>query len=111
MTSIVRRCAPVVVGLLLLGCGPVHSVESSEPLGVNQKTIKQVLREHTDQLMAVPGVVGVAGGLCNDTPCILVMVEKDTAELHRQIPSKIDGYLVRVEITGKIHSLPNSPGD
>lgn len=111
MTTTCGLCASACVCLLLLGCSPAYPEELPEPAAVNQKTVEQVLREHTDELMAVPGVVGVAVGRCDDTPCILVMVEKDSPELRRRIPAEIDGYPVRVEITGKIRSLPNSTGD
>ena len=41
----------------------------------------QVLREHTASLMALPGVVGTAQGLCDDEPCIRVFVVEATEEL------------------------------
>lgn len=111
MTGIYRLCTLAIVGLMLLGCSPVRSAESSEPPGVNQKTIEQVLHEHSKELMALPAVVGVAIGLCKNAPCILVMAEKDSAELRSRLPSELDGYPVRIEVTGKMHSLPDSGGD
>ncbi len=66
--------------------------------------IEQVLREHTDSLMAVPGVVGVAIADCGGNPCIRVMVEKKTAELARRVPQKLGGYGVDIAETGKIRA-------
>ena len=70
-----------------------------------QKTIEQVLREHTDSLMALPGVVGTAQGLCDDKPCIQVFVVEATEELLKQIPEEIEGYAVDVQQTGELKAL------
>ena len=40
--------------------------------------IKEVLKRHTDELMSVPGVVGVAEGEFQGRPCIKVFVMDKT---------------------------------
>ena len=70
-----------------------------------EKTIREVLREHTDSLMSVPGVVGTAEGERAAQPCIKVFVAKKTPELLREIPPTIDGYLVDVQEIGEIRAL------
>lgn len=70
-----------------------------------KKTIKQVLKEHTEDLMALPGVVGTGEGLCNKKPCIKVLVIKITPELANKIPGELDGYSVSVQETGEIKAL------
>ena len=70
-----------------------------------EKPIEQVLREHTDNLMALPGVVGTAQGLCDDKPCIRVFVVESTETLLRQIPEEIEGYTVDVQETGEFKAL------
>ena len=72
------------------------------------KTIEAVLKEHTDSLMSLPGVVGTALGECSGQPCIKVFVVKKTAELVKQIPSTIEGYEVAVQETGEIRALDPS---
>jgi hypothetical protein len=72
---------------------------------MQQKPIEEVLREHTDSLMALPGVVGTAQGLCDGQPCIKVFIVKKTPELLRQIPAEIEGYTVAAEETGEIRAL------
>jgi len=72
---------------------------------MQQKPIEQVLREHTDSLMALPGVVGTALGQCAGSPCIRVFVAKKTPDLLKQIPSSIEGYMVSVQETGEIRAL------
>ena len=72
---------------------------------VDKRPIEAVLREHTDRLMALPGVVGIAQGLCDGEPCIKVLVVTRTPELLAQIPSVLEGYTVEVEEMGAIRAL------
>lgn len=75
---------------------------------MQEKTIEAVLKEHTDSLMSLPGVVGTALGECSGQPCIKVFVVKKTADLLKQIPSAIEGYEVAVQETGEIRALDPS---
>lgn len=68
------------------------------------KTIEQVQEEHADEWMAIPGVVGVGVGRCQDTPCILVFTDSDTAAIRRKVPSSVDGYPVVLQYAGEIRS-------
>ncbi len=107
-----RRSLVVMVGLLWLvaagvACGQQAGKADQEPKPM-QKKIETVLKEHTDSLMALPGVVGTAIGECAGKPCIKVYVEKKTPELLKQIPSTIDGYTVAVQETGEIRALDPS---
>jgi hypothetical protein len=70
------------------------------------KTIEDVLKEHSKELMFIPGVVGTALGLCKDEPCIKVFVIQETPELKQRIPHRLGGYPVSVEETGEIRALP-----
>ena len=80
---------------------------------MTRKDINAVLKDHDKELMAIPGVVGVYVGLLPDdkTPCLKVMVVKETEDLKRKIPKSIEGYPVLIEETGVIRPLkgPN-PG-
>ena len=66
------------------------------------KALLEVLKEHTNELMSILGVVGVAQGLCNKKPCIKVFVVEMTSALDKQIPKDLNGYCVDVEETGEI---------
>ena len=70
-----------------------------------EKPIEQVLREHTESLMALPGVVGTAQALCSGEPCIRVFVAEATEELLKQIPEELEGYPVDVLQTGEFKAL------
>ncbi len=73
-----------------------------------ERTIENVLKDHTEELMSLPGVVGTAQGLSNNKPCIKIFVIKKTPELDRKIPDNLEGYKVMIEETGEINALPNN---
>ena len=47
------------------------------------KTIEEVLKEHTEELMSIPGVVGPADGLCDSNLFIKVFGIKITPALQQ----------------------------
>jgi ribosomal protein S19 len=69
-----------------------------------EQTIDAVLAMHNDSLMALPGVVGTAIGLCDGTPCIRVFVRDSVAARGTQLGEKLGGYPLRVEVTGTFHA-------
>ena len=66
------------------------------------KTIDAVLAEHSDSLMAVPGVLGTAVGRCAGAPCIRVLVVRVNDEIRRRVPHTLEGYPVHIDVTGTI---------
>ena len=91
--------------LAAVACGQQEAAGGRKEKSMQEKTIQEALKEHTDSLMSLPGVVGTGQGLCDGTPCIKVFVVKRTPELLRQIPTEIDGYTVAVEETREIKAL------
>jgi hypothetical protein len=90
--------------MVLAGCQrPMNSANPSD----SRRDINQVLRDHDRELMAIPGVVGVYVGLLQDgkTPCLKVMVVRNTRPLERHVPSLLEGYPVLVEETGVIRPM------
>ena len=71
-------------------------------------TISEVLRIHTDSLMALPGVQGVAQGELDGRPTVQVLVAKLTSDLRGRVPREIEGYAVQVVETGVIRAQPDS---
>jgi hypothetical protein len=90
--------------LLVLICGVIMA-QSSSPLP--RRDINVVLAAHDKELLAIDGVVGVYVGTLEDrhTPCLKVMLAKDTPQLRRAIPATIEGYPVVIEVTGEIRAL------
>jgi hypothetical protein len=72
-----------------------------------KRDINEVLRSHDQEIMAIPGVVGIYVGLLDDekTSCLKVMVVKKTPELERKIPRELEGYPVVIEETGEIRPM------
>ena len=71
---------------------------------MQKRSIEDILKEHIDKLLDIPGVVGTGEGLFEDTPCIEVFVSKLTKKLKNQIPENIEGYPVIIEETGMFRS-------
>lgn len=69
---------------------------------MSSKSIEEVLAAHTDSLMALPGVVGTAIGLCGRVACIRVFLADSSAANRERIPDRLEGYPVEVEVTGPI---------
>ena len=96
----------IVLDSNLVGCSETSNDFSGEEKEMTVKTIAEVLKEHTKELMSIPGVVGIGQGLCNGKPCIKVLVIEKTSELEQKIPDNIEGYQVMIEETGEIRALP-----
>lgn len=101
--------AALFVGSPAFSGGTADTRQGEE--GVGKKSIEQVLKEHTPELMSVPNVVGTAEGRSNGRPCIEVYVVKQTPELRKRIPASLDGYPVIVKETGNIRRLPEKPAE
>lgn len=67
------------------------------------KNINQVREKHETELMATPGVVGVAIGEQDGKPCITVLVE-GAASNAATVPRSLGGYPVVVQETGPIQA-------
>jgi hypothetical protein len=69
-----------------------------------RRDIKTVMESHTKELMALPGVAGVAIGETDDgAPCILVLVE--SGDVRRDIPDMLEGYPVCMLESGRIRPM------
>lgn len=109
MFPVIRKLSYVLIIIVVAttteSCVNKTLDDTQEENTMPTKTIEQALREHTDSLMAIPGVIGVGQGLCDNQDCIKVLVIKLTPALKQQIPKVLDGYRVDVEVTGEIKPL------
>ena len=105
----VERVFVAVVGLFWLlnatATCSLQGVNQPKEISMPEKTIETVLKEQTDNLMGIPGVVGIAQGLCSGKPCVKVYVVKKTSDLVKQIPTTLEGYAVEIQVTGEIKAL------
>ena len=98
-------CVTGLLVLLLLSANSCQSKkEAKEEVPI--RDINAVMNSHTTELMAISGVVGVAVGETeNKTPCILVLVVEETAEIKRNVPRVLEGHPVRLLVTGEIKPM------
>ena len=61
----------------------------------------QVKERHEEELLNLPGVVGVGIGLSEGDVVIKVFLEEMTPELERVLPNTLEGFTVVPEVTGK----------
>src|SRR3989441_11536794 len=101
-----RLVATLVVAAALASCACRDHREETQ--AVTSRTMEAVLAAHTDSLMALPGVVGTAIGLCDGAPCIRGFLAGSGAAARRRIPTQPEGYPGKVGGTGP--SPPRGPG-
>lgn len=76
-----------------------------------ETTIEEVMQRHVDRLMAIPGVVGVAQGLCHGLPGIKVLVDQETPALEIAIPENLEGVPVCLQAVGEVRAFPEEGRD
>jgi hypothetical protein len=99
------------IGIVALGssadpCVGQGGNDRSGEEGMPEKTIEEVLKKYTPELMSKPGVVGTGQSLCEGQPCIKVFVAKETPELKEEIPDTLEGYPVVIKESGKFRAIP-----
>jgi hypothetical protein len=95
-------------GLLLLALGLISSCESEtvNKDNVPNRDINAVMQSHTAELMAIPGVVGVAVGETDDrTPCIMVLILEEKDEILSELPKELEGHPVCPFVSGEIKPM------
>ena len=96
-----------VVGTVLIFAGGCQSSPQTPPANVPMRDINQVLADYDEQLLAIPGVVGVGIALWADqkTLCLKVMLARDEKSVRESIPQTIEGHPVVTEVTGELRPL------
>src|SRR2546428_1005521 len=101
-----RLVATLVVAAALASCACRDHREETQ--AVTSRTMEAVLAAHTDSLLALPGVVGTAIGLCGGAPCLPVFFAGSGAAAPRRLPTQLQGYPGEGEVTGPVR--PRGPG-
>jgi hypothetical protein len=104
--SILFLILAAALALQAAGCGKGPQNEKGTPAMSIDDAIR-VMNAHVDELMAIPGVVGVAVGALDDgKPCIKVLVAKKVPRHDSLVPKTIEGYTIVIEETGEIRAMP-----
>jgi len=94
-----------LLALLFVGINACQSKHKSRET-VPNRDINAVMESHVDDLMAIPGVVGVAVGELEDkTPCILVLISEETDKIRQDVPQELEGHPVRLMVSGEIRPM------
>lgn len=67
-------------------------------------TIEEAVRHLTARVMSIPGVVGIAVGLCDGRPCVKVFLARKDPVILERIPAVVEGYPVSVEESGEFRA-------
>jgi hypothetical protein len=102
----------LILSILYIPCpafceGRGRGEEDTGMTSSREKNIEEVLARHTERLMAIPGVVGTALGICRDRPGIKVYVEGETTTLQAAIGDALEGIPVCLQPVGRIRALPD----
>lgn len=108
MLKIIVFCMGMILSCSIVTFANEAGKDRGEGTQVPKKTIEEVLKEHTNKLMSIPGVVGTGQSLCNGQPCIKAFVSKKTVQLEEKIPKTLEGYPVVIQETGKFKALPDN---
>jgi len=116
--SLIRRrlitvtTALVVVGIAACAAdteeGRPDASETNRPhvtaAEVPMKSAEEVQRDHEAAWMALPNIIGVGVGEQDGRPCLMVFASSPHAE-HEKIPAVVEGYAVKVVVTGSVEAL------
>lgn len=97
-------CTIIAAGILT-GCSYTGPSDLEKGRSMPERTIEQVLKDRTDQWMAIPGVEGTAIGLFEGKPCIKIFISSKPQQIRDKIPSTVEGYPVIIEETGAFRAL------
>lgn len=107
-----RRTGACIALPILLATACVHNTTTIHNPGGHQQTmptkdINIVLKDHEQELLAIPGVVGVYVGQLadNKTLCLKILVIKETDELKQKLPKTIEGWPALIEESGIIRPM------
>ena len=77
---------------------------SCMPADQPTRTVGDVLRAHTAELLKIPGVVGTGEGEVRGSPAVLVLVSQKTSEVSKRVPRRLEGYPVVVQVVGDVRA-------
>jgi hypothetical protein len=100
-TRLLLAHAVVVVLVVCLASG--FSIQKRVAMAQENATIEQVKDQHVTELMSIEGIEGVGIGEEEDRPVIKIYVSNASRELRQQVPTELEGYPVRIEVTGEFN--------
>jgi hypothetical protein len=87
------------------GSQPVQPDEKTAAV-MPSNTVEQVIARNSDSIMALADVVGISESLCDDQPCIKVLLAAENADTIARLPTQLEGIPVVVEVSGPFFASP-----
>src|SRR3954467_11696336 len=98
-----QALVPVAVALAV-ALAVVLALASCMTADQPTRTVADVLRAHTAQLMTIPGVVGTGEGEVHGSPAVVVLVSSRTREVDAHVPRRLEGYPVQIKVVGDVRA-------
>lgn len=67
--------------------------------------LDRLLEVNRSRLLALPDVVGVGIGLCEDRPCIQVFVARQTPGIEERVGAILEDASFRIVVSGELRPL------
>ncbi len=83
-----------------------HSLASEATDMASTEDLGQIITSHSNRIMELEDVVGIAEGLCDGTPCIRVFLAQHNATSLAQIQEYLAGIPFAIEISGNFTASP-----
>lgn len=93
-----------LISVVFITVASMNALPNETP---SSRDINAVLRAHDQELLKLPGVVGIYVGLLpdNKTQCLKVMLAQPNSKTERALPKTLEGYPVMIEVTGEIRPM------
>jgi hypothetical protein len=85
---------------------PVQTT-AGEIVVLGSTSIGEVKDRHEEELLSIPGVVGVGISSRDGEPVLVVYLESDSPALKASIPTELEGFQIVNEVTGPIEIQPS----
>jgi hypothetical protein len=86
--------------------GAAHSLATEATDMASTEDLGQIISSHSDLIMELEDVVGIAEGLCDGSPCIRVFLARHNATSLAQIQEYLAGIPFAIEISGNFTASP-----
>ena len=102
-----KRCGQiatmVILAVFMSACqGQEPSNSKSSVNTHNMDDINRIIALHQDAIMALDDVVAIGASVCDDEPCIRVLLAKDNPDTLAKLPEQLEGIRVLAETSGPI---------
>ena len=101
----------IAAGLLHTACvtghtPSLHDTATGETDLAKSDELGQIIASHSELIMGLDDVVGIGEGLCNETPCIRILLAQENAVSRARIVEELNGIPFAIEISGDFTARP-----